>query len=87
MKREDFVEIEDRHFSICESFIKNEGRCYDTVRCKDCPFNYRNAVNEKTCYENKYAQADEKLGVVDELKPNKLIVESCKKFLKFKEEK
>lgn len=86
MNKEDFLEIRDSHFKACEIFIINKGRCYGTIRCKDCPFNYRNAVNGRTCYENKYSKADKKLGVVDELKPNKLIVKSAKEFLKFKEE-
>lgn len=70
MKREDFKEITDEHFKICEKFVRTES-CYG-IACKDCPFSSNNVVNGKSCYGNLvFTRAG-------------IVVELAKEFLKFK---
>lgn len=73
MRREDFIEIKEEHFEICEKFIKNGGDC-DVVDCRLCPFRKDNAVNGERCFENfGYTRVD--------------VVRSAEQFLEFRKNK
>lgn len=55
MKREDFKNIKNIHFTTCEILIENGGAC-DSIDCvDDCPFSCHNSTNDKMCCDNGYA--------------------------------
>lgn len=81
MKREDFKNIKNIHFTTCEIIIENGGAC-GSIDCIDyCPFSYHNSTNYKMCCDNGYANEDIYLNECDVT-----LLKSCKLFLEtFKE--
>ena len=67
MKKEDFIEINDKMFNLVEKIIEKNGNCRD-IDCSICPFNFDNTI--------KYECEDEET-----------LIENCKEFLKFRDNK
>lgn len=80
MRREDFEEIRDIHFTICRILIEGNGSCKG-VYCENCPFDAENNKDYNTCgqmgYSNSRFKDDE----------DETLVNSAKEFLKFEKKK
>ena len=78
MKKEDFINITDNMFDICEKLASNGGNCKE-INCEDCPFSKKNSTNDKPCNNNGYTTHTA-------LKQEKdyALVQSAIKFLGFK---
>ena len=80
MRREDFEEIRDVHFTVCRSIIEDNGSCKH-INCEYCPFTDENNPDCKHCDEKGYSNArfkDDK---------DETLVKSAKEFLKFEKNK
>lgn len=80
MRREDFKSITERHFEICDNFIKNRGVCKHTS-CHECPFARRNSTKDINCSLSGYTD-----GTIFADNEDEDLVKSAKEFLKFKED-
>lgn len=70
MEKENFREIKQSHFEICENILAE--KICDHIKCASCPFSCQNAINSKYCFQNGYFFNLENL------------LRSCKEFLKYK---
>ena len=80
MRIEDFKTITEKHVETCKKLVENEGVCVNAF-CTDCPFDYENASNCKSCITNGYAIND------SWVKKNLVVEQSAKAFIKMCEEK
>lgn len=78
MKKEDFINITDNMFDICEKLISNGGNCKE-IDCKDCPFPIINSTNNKPCNKNGYTSH-----IALKKEKDDTLVQSARKFLGFK---
>ena len=80
MRREDFEEIRDVHFTVCRSIIEYNGICKH-IHCEYCPFTDENNPDCKHCDEKGYSSGGFKDG------EDETLVNSAKEFLKFEKNK
>lgn len=78
MKKEDFINITDNMFDICEKLISNGGNCKE-IYCEDCPFSKKNSTNDKPCNNNGYTTH-----TVLKQEKDDTLVQSARKFLDFR---
>lgn len=78
MERNNFINIKNNMFDICEKLASNGGNCKE-INCEDCPFSKKNSTNDKFCNDNGYTTHTA-------LKQEKdyTLVQSAIKFLGFK---